>query len=94
MEYDEEEFSDDPADYYFRMDLNVGGADGPYFSITPKSYFDFNGYLLDSELGIDTLLCNNKFYCMTDSTYEYDGDPNIGRTLLLKLGFIENNKLL
>ena len=89
-----DDFSEDPKDYYFRMDLNVGGIDGPYFSITPKSYFDLEGCLLDDELGIDSLLYSNKFYCMTDSAYEYDGDPNTGRNVLLSLGLIENNNML
>ena len=90
------DFSESPKDYYFKM--HAGNpqdpySDGDFFSITPRSYFDNEGYLLDTELGIDDLLYQNKFYCLTDSTYEYDGDANIGRQKLLSLGLIENNNM-
>lgn len=86
-------FSEDPKDYYFRFDPNVGGSDGPYFSITPKEFFDFEGCLLDNELGIDNLLMSHNFMGLTDSMYEYKGDPVVGRNELLKLGLVENPSL-
>jgi hypothetical protein len=91
------DFSESPKDYYFKM--HAGNpqdpySDGDFFSITPKSYFDSEGYLLDNELSIDNLLDQNGFSCLTDSTYNYEnGDVNSGRQKLLSLWLIENNDM-
>lgn len=82
-----------PSDYYFKMNLNT--LDGDYFTITPKEVWDNEGCLSDQHFPnpFDNLLNQNDFSCMMESCYEYDGDPLVGRLILLNLGLIENTNL-
>ena len=86
--------STNPIDYYFKMIVgDVNCTPNDYFIITPKVYWDTNNCLYDDELEIDTLLENNGLYELEESIYEYSGQIQVGRTLLLSLGFIENNQM-
>jgi len=77
-----------PEDYYFQLDFNSNGMVDHYFNITPKGYFDLTGALSDLS-GVADHVVPNDFYELMESHYEYDGDPQIGRQLLLNAGFIE-----
>jgi hypothetical protein len=76
-----------PRDFYFQL---CQGDDFPghYFMITPKDYFDSEGALSD-ESGIADDVVPEGFGELSESTYEYDGDPLEGRRNLLALGFTE-----
>ena len=69
---------DNDIKYYF---CETGGRIGvPRFFITPKEYFDKNGFLLDSG-SFDPKL--DKFERVADSTFEYVGkEPNPENILL------------
>ena len=76
-----------PDEFYFQLDMGDFVYADHRFSITPKSYFDKTGYLLDSEFPTHTLPAGFESLC--DSTFTYNGDSQIGRQLLLQAGFIE-----
>jgi hypothetical protein len=79
-----------PDDYYFQLDSIIAcGTNGDhYFNITPKGYFDLTGALSNLS-GIADHVVPDKFYELQESVYEYDGNPQVGRQLLLNAGFIE-----
>lgn len=79
----------EPSDYYFQLEMADFTDSDHYFSITPKDYFDQFGYLLDVEEVVSSKYLPKDFNEVSDSTYIFDGDPQIGRQLLLNAGFIE-----
>ena len=86
-ETDDPYFSDNPEDYYFWLENDIDGI--RRFSITPKEHYDEENCLLDTELEIDSLLYENGMMSICDSTFEYNGSPEEGMALLLKLGLTE-----
>ncbi len=79
----------EPSDYYFQLEMADFTNSDHYFSITPKDYFDQFGYLLDMEEVVSNKNLPKGFNEVSDSTYIYDGDAQVGRGLLLNAGFIE-----
>lgn len=86
------DFSSDPSDYYFRID--EGEYDGATFVfITPKSYYNNNHCLLDTELEIDAQIMMAGLGYETDSTYSYEGDPDQARKICRRLGMEEKSDM-
>ncbi len=75
----------EPKDFYFELSKN---EDQVFFLITPKKYYDTEGCLSD-ESGIADDVVPQGFCELAESTYEYDGNPETGRQLLISLGMKE-----
>jgi hypothetical protein len=76
------------ADYYFQQANDpTQGLD--YFAIVPKEWFDKMGCMWDDENSVPQALLPPGFEELTDSQYEYNGNPGRGRLTLLSNGFIE-----
>ena len=90
-EEEELELTDEPSDYYFKLDTT---PDGVSFVITPKSYWDANNSWYDGDMPeIEYFLEAYKFGRLSESLFEFDGDPQKGRRVLVSLGFTENTNL-
>ena len=76
-----------PGDYYFQLDAEKDGFEEDRFFVTPKVYYDNYGYLLDNWIPMGVFPSGFAQTC--DSTYEYNGNAQVGRQLLLNAGFIE-----
>jgi len=81
-----------PDEFYFQLCYNEPTEFSPdhFFTITPKAYFDAEGYLSD-ESGLADEALPIGFFEVMESTYEYEGDPLDGRNKLLEFGFTEIN---
>ena len=83
-----------PNEFYFQFcpgdDENVedGVSEDPYFLITGIKYYDRHKHL-DDNCGQHNTPVPKDFYELTEATFEYDGDPQVGRQLLSELGFVE-----
>jgi hypothetical protein len=75
----------EPKDFYFQL---VHQASGSFFLITPKTVYDLDVCLSD-ESGVADEILPDGFYELTESTYEFDGDLERGRQLLIGLGLKE-----
>jgi len=75
----------EPKDFYFQL---VHQASSSFFLITPKVIYDLDGCLSD-ESGVADEVLPDGFYELTESTYEYDGNLETGRQLLIGLGMKE-----
>lgn len=75
----------EPKDFYFELSHN---ASGTFFLITPVAYYETEGCLSDKS-GVADAVLPKGFYELMESTYEYDGNIEIGRQILLDLGFKE-----
>lgn len=73
------------SDFYFQLSKN---GDEHFFLITPKAFYDTEGCLSD-ESGIADEILPVGFGEACESTYEYDGDPDLGRQHLLNIGMKE-----
>ena len=86
-----------PSDFYFAVDRAKDPQDEwdiDTIVITTKAYYDKTGYWCDNDrMKIGTVLPNG-FCDIMESVYEYDGNIEEGRQVLLNAGFIENNKIL
>jgi len=74
-------------DFYFQLADETAEDGGHYFMITPKAYFDTNGCLFDDHFSMN--IFPPSFESLCESIFRYDGDPQVGRQLLIKAGFIE-----
>ncbi len=74
-----------PKDFYFEYSKQ---AEEPCFLITPRTYYDLEGVLSD-ESGVADAVVPEGFYELAESMYEYDGNIEHGRQLLLDAGFQE-----
>lgn len=74
----------EPKDFYFQL---IRGAE-TYFLITPKKYYDTEGCLSD-ESGVADGVVPQGFSESTESTYEFVGNCDTGRELLLAAGMEE-----
>ena len=72
-------------DFYFELCRKETDS---YFLITPKSYYDKEGGLSD-ESGVADAVVPEGFYELAESMYEYDGNPETGRQLLIDAGMKE-----
>ena len=93
-ELDEEEYEEflaklKPEDFYFQLDIADFGYSDHYFIINPKSFYDTYKRQMDSELTPYTTCIPDGFDEDCDTTFSYNGDPQVGRQLLLQAGFIE-----
>lgn len=77
-----------PSDYYFQLNTEPE-EEGPIFFITKRLYYDrYHG--LDDRCGSHNTPMPPDFGCeIMEATWDYDGDPMIGRQSLLNAGFIE-----
>lgn len=84
-----------PADYYFKLEYDPNQTLLPQYTfiITPRVYWDANKYWYDDMPGIELVLYNNGFDRLEESLFEYSGNEQAGRTLLIALGFVENNNM-
>lgn len=74
-----------PQDFYFELSKN---EDESFFLITPKAYYDTEGCLSD-ESGLADAILPSGFCELAESTYEFNGNPETGRQLLIDLGMKE-----
>lgn len=74
-----------PQDFYFELRKDVSGT---FYLITPKNYYDTEGCLSD-ESGVADDILPAGFSEMAESTYEFTGNSEVGRQLLLDLGMKE-----
>lgn len=72
-------------DFYFEL---VHKASGSFFLVTTKKYYDAEGVLSD-ESGVADKVLSADFLEIKASTYEYAGNIEIGRQILLDLGMTE-----
>jgi len=72
-------------DFYFQM---VNEASGTIFYITPKKYYDTEGCLSD-ESGVANAIVPKGFYELQESTYQFEGSSDTGKSLLVSLEMIE-----
>jgi hypothetical protein len=77
----------EPKDFYFQL-VNDRGDD--FFFITPKEYYDREGCLPDDSRMTDRVLPQG-FEKTQESIYEFDGNPKLGRDILINLGMVEIN---
>ena len=78
-------------DFYFELSncrTTSDIEDQWVFAITPKAYYDAEGCLSDEE-GVAEGILPDGFEEVAESQYEYHGDPQQGRQLLLSLGMKE-----
>jgi len=80
----------EPKDLYFQLVEDVTSDPPSYFIITPKQYYDAEGCLSD-ESGFTEGVLPENFYELTESMFEFDGNPKLGRDILLNLGLAEIN---
>src|ERR1035437_6713907 len=78
----------EPKDFYFQLELAPQENPPAAFLITLKKYYDAEGVLSD-ESGIADEILPEGFGELMESTYEFDGNPQTGREILLNLGMIE-----
>lgn len=76
-----------PDELYFAM------SDEGWFLITPKEFWDAHGHMYDQHIECEQLE-HAGFYDLDECSWEYDGDPERGREVLLQLGLEENKDLL
>lgn len=74
-------------DFYFELSQN---AEECVFLITPRHYYDIEGVLSD-ESNVAGDLLPEGFSELTESTYEFNGTPEVGRQLLIDIGMKEFN---
>ena len=77
----------EPKDFYFQL-VHDRGDD--FFFITPKEYYDREGCLPDDSRMTDGFLPQG-FGKTQESIYEFEGNPKLGRDILLNLGMVEIN---
>lgn len=79
-----------PCDFYFQLGYYSydGVSNDHYFTVVPKPYYDANKCQSDFELEHLNIMPQG-FGEDAESSFSYDGDPKIGRQLLLQAGFIE-----
>jgi hypothetical protein len=85
-----------PADYYFKLFYDPNSSPTDWVAILPKAFQDTHSYWWDGGSDdIEPLLIANGFDSLDEAQFEFSGGDlkTIGRNLLLKLGFIENNNL-
>jgi len=78
-------------DFYFELSncrTSSDIEDQWIFAITPKVYYDREGCLSDEE-GIASEVLPQDFEEVAESQYEYSGDPQYGRQILIDLGMKE-----
>lgn len=75
----------EPKDFYFQLSRS---EQGDFFLITPKEYYDREGALSD-ESGVADEVLPEGFAEAMESMYEYNGNPETGRQILLSLGMKE-----
>lgn len=75
-------------DFYFQVSKGPDGED--FFYITPKEYYDREGGLSD-ESGVADEVLPEGFGETMESIYEYEGNSQVGRQILLNLGMKEIN---
>jgi hypothetical protein len=75
-------------DFYFQVSKGPDGED--FFYITPKEYYDREGGLSD-ESGVADEVLPEGFGETMESIYEYEGNSQVGRQILLSLGMKEIN---
>lgn len=75
-------------DFYFQQSKGPEGE--TLFYITPKAYYDREGCLSD-ESGVANSILPVEFGEVMESVYEYEGEPQAGRQILLDLGMQEIN---
>lgn len=73
--------------FYFQV---INKASGTFYLITPKEVYDREGCLSDKS-GVADKVLPAGFYELSESTYEYEGDIEKGRQLLLSIGMVEIN---
>lgn len=76
------------SDFYFQLSHNQ--EEEHFFLIVLRSFYDKEGCLSD-ESGVADEILPPGFGEACESTYEYDGNPELGRQLLLNLGMKEIN---
>lgn len=72
-------------DFYFEL---VHKASGSIFLITPKNWYDVEG-VLSGESGVADGIIPTTFEEILQSHYQYEGNVEIGRQILLDLGMTE-----
>lgn len=80
----------EPKDFYFQLVENTTEDPPSYFIITPKKFYDTEGCLSD-ESGFTEGVLPENFYELAESMFEFDGNPKLGRDILLNLGVTEIN---
>ena len=80
----------EPKELYFQLVEDVTADPPAYFIITPKQYYDAEGCLSD-ESGFTEGVLPENFYELAESMFEFDGNPQLGRDILLNLGVTEIN---
>lgn len=77
-----------PEDFYFQL-VHCPQTEPDYvFIVTPRLYYDSEGCLSD-ESGIADEVMPNGFGELMESYYEYNGNAQVGRQILLAAGFKE-----
>src|ERR1035437_2804712 len=81
----------EPKDFYFQLVLAPQENPPAAFLITLKKYYDAEGVLSDESSIADEIdeILPEGFGELMESTYEFDGNPQTGREILLNLGMIE-----
>lgn len=77
-----------PSDYYFQLDSSEDESGDPMFYIVKRSFYDKYHYL-DDQCRSENTPVPPGFYDIMEATFEYDGDVQFGRQLLLNAGFVE-----
>lgn len=88
-EYEELLFELQPSDFYFQLDLGSSGYANHYFIINPKGYYDIYKRQMSREITPYVSCIPHGFDEDCETTFTYNGNPQVGRQLLLQAGFIE-----
>ena len=77
-----------PEDFYFQLVFQAESDPQYFFLVTPKAYYDSEGGLSD-ESGVADEVMPDGFGELMESHYEYNGNAQVGRQILLAQGFKE-----
>ena len=95
--YAEAGASNNPSDYYFRVESTPDSLLGPIMiSICPKKHFDAEGYLFDQHLTQDNggpLQLDPRFEELQEAIFGFDGAATEAEDLLKKMGMTLNPQL-
>lgn len=80
----------EPKDFYFQLVEDAVEEPSAVFLITPKKYYDKEGCISD-ESGVADEVLPEGFGELMESHYEFDGNPKIGRDILINIGMTEIN---
>lgn len=81
-----------PRDTFFAIDTSDEGKEAVFY-MAIREFFKHFGCLDDQHIG-HRLCLPDGFLEIQESVFAFEGEPSMGRELLLNFGFVENKELL